>query len=299
MGNAERNSAVAVCMSLKPLLILLFAALWIPAARADLHYKVTCEMTSGPLQQLNGLAPGGDLLAECNQDFYRKGERELSRGKSTATLTDYKQGTQTTIDYQAKTWTRQSLAEIARNMKAAQAANAGEGAPKLKLRPGNPTRDVHGLKATGKIGQLQLELPVSGNPADPKLKLLMEIEVWRSQELAGAQENALWIAERKKAGGESAHLLESMLGGLPGAEDVLELNEPEAGLPIEIRIATRFLALEKAQLGDGVADPLGMAAVLQKGGTVMDMKMTFSGHSTEAIPVSLFEIPKDFRELKP
>jgi hypothetical protein len=279
MGNGERNSTVAPFMTrILSIVLLLFSVV---SARADLRYNVDCEIKKGPLQELNGLAPGGDLLADCQQKFFSKGKRELTRGSNQSVLLDFDNDTQTVINHRSKTWTRQSLKELAAEM---EEARADLPAPKFSITKQGEKRTIDGLAATGLFANMELELPVSNVPGGPKLFLSMDIEIWSSREVAGAD------------GATTLRQLESVLGGLPGAEDLKALNPTGQGLPLEIRLLTRFKGMEKPQLGDGLADPLGVAGALENGGVLMEMVMHFSGHETKPIPDAEFAIPKDYKE---
>ena len=298
-GNGERKSAVAQLMTMDRCLLAVTYFLLCQSARADLRYRAVCELKQGPLQQLNGLAPGGDLLADCNQEVFTKGNLEITKGKNRSVLIDHEKGTQTILDHKAKTWARQSMTELAAEIeKAKAAALAGTGSPKFTLLTQGVLKTIAGVSATGTLSRMEMDLPISNETGGPELSLSMDIEVWSSTNLPGATESMRVDAVRKRSGNPAMRALETMVGGLPGADELLAINPSKQGLPLEIRLVTRFKGTDKPQLGDTESDPLGIIATLREGGALMEMVMRFSEHNTKPIAAAEFEIPKNYQEIR-
>jgi len=272
------------------------------AARADFSYTMT-RKSSGAMG-----STGGDQATR----FYLKGQKMVTDTGSMAMILDFDAATVTTINKADKTYSVTPFAKLGQ----------GTGQPaadvQVDVKETGQHKNINGFDATQAILTIQADVP----QARGGMKMQMEMEIWVSPEVPGAQEmhafyqrNAgkfPWSAlaggspgaksmaemQRKLAGMNGVPVLEIVRMKPSGGMAMPQMNPGQAAQMQAARQRLEAMAAQGGPQGDAAKQALArMDAAMGGGGgggAMFETTMEASGFATSSIPDSVFAVPAGF-----
>jgi len=276
---------------------LLFLTLCAAAsAWADFSYTST-RKGSGP----------GPAAAPSATKHYFKGQKMLTDSADTATLLDFDAQTITTIQKAAKTYVVVKFSEIPEAM-----TQAGVEA-KVDIKETGQKKVINGYNASEMIMNMAMDSP---QMAQAGMKMQLEMSVWTSTDVPGAQElkafyqknaaNFPWSAisgsgmqkamtdvQKKMAANGGVPMLQVIKAKSAG--DGPQAAQMQASME-RARAQMEALIKQGGPGAEGAKQALARMGGGMGGGALFEMTMESSGFSTASIPDSVFAIPAGFRK---
>jgi hypothetical protein len=273
------------------------------AARADFSYTMT-RKSSGTMG-----ATGGDQATR----YYLKGQKMMMDLGSMAIIMDFDAGSVTSINKMQKTYTVTPFGQIGQTMQGQQAPDV-----QIDFKETGQHKTISGFEATQTVMTVQTEMP----QAQGGMKMQMEMEMWVSPDVPGAQElrafyqrNASkfpWSALANGSNPNSKAMVEvqkrmTTLNGVPvleimrakpaGGAAMPSMNSAQSAQMAQARARLEAMAAQGGPQGDAARQALarmGAATGGAPGGAMFEMTMEGSGYSTNSIPDSVFAVPAGF-----
>ena len=272
-------------------------------ARADFSYTQTRKSAQGA-------AAAGDAIT---RHFLKGQKMKVDSGKS-ASIFDFDAQTVTMMDNERKTYTVTPFSELGKKLPQTEMS------AKLDVKETGQKKNVNGFNAS----EVVMTIAVEGGPAaaqgkSPAMKMQMEMDMWLSSEVPGAQELRAFYQKN------SARFPWAALGGGGNAgmqQAIVEMQKKMAsigGVPVMqiTRMKTLGNEAQAAQMQAGMEQARArfeemkkqggqQAAIAEQalarmggrsGGALFEVTMESSGFSTSSIPDSVFAIPGDYKKV--
>jgi len=273
------------------------------AARADFGYTMTRK---------GGPGPGGETK------YSYKGQKMKTDTGATATILDFDAQTVTTINTTQKTYTVTKFSDVAQGV-------PGGAEVQADVKETGQHKTVNGFNASQLVMSMQMDSPQLQQQG---MKMQMDLEMWISPDVPGAQElRAFYQRNMAKfpwaAMGDGANPsmraamanLQKKLAGMNGVP-VLEVVHIKSGggpsqgaqaaqsAQSDPRMAAARAQLEQMAKQPGPAGEQAKMALARMGGAMaggsggMETTMEAGGFSTSPIPDSVFAIPAGYRQVE-
>jgi hypothetical protein len=279
-------------------------------ARADFSYTQTRKSASG--------MAGAAASAAGNQTskHYMKGQKMKTDSGSTALIMDFEAQTITTINNDQKTYTVTKFADTAEVLKKAGADVS------VDVKETGQRKTVNGFNAS----QVMMTMSMEGmQGAPPGTKMVMEMEMWISSDVPGAQESRAFFQKNggripwaSMGAGANPQMQKSMaemqkkvaaLGGVPVMQ-IVRMKMGGAGGDAQMQQMQGAMAQamarmeemkkqggEQAKMAEQMMARMGGArGAGGGGGSLFEVTMESSGFSTASIPDSVFAIPDGYQK---
>ncbi|HKE21169.1 MAG TPA: DUF4412 domain-containing protein [Bryobacteraceae bacterium] len=273
------------------------------AARADFSYTMS--------RQASGATAGA--MGAQGTKYYLKGQKMMIDLGMNAIIMDFDAQTFTSINKTQKTYTVTPFSQ-------AGAAAAGAPAPdvQLDIKETGQHKNINGFDATQTIINVQADMP----QAQGGMKMSMEMELWVSPDVPGAEElhafyqrngsrfpwnalasgnpnsKAMLEMQRKLASMNGVPVLEVMRMKPAGGSPAMPSMTPEQSAQMaQARARLEAMAAQGGPAGDAAKRALaGMGAAPGggAGGSMFEITMESSGFSTNSIPGDVFAVPAGF-----
>ena len=267
-------------------------------AYADFSYTTT-RKTSGT-----------QAAAPSTTKFFYKGQKMMSDAGLAATLIDFDEQTITTFNKTQKTYTVMKFSELG------QMAKQTDIEAKIDVKETGEKKTINGFSASEVVMTMEIDSPQTSQSG---MKMQMEIDMWRSSDVPGAQElkafyqkngarfpwaamgsggasgmqKAIADAQRKMADAGGVPLLQivkvkSAGGGAQSAQMQQAMAQSRAQMEAMIK-----------QGGPGAAaaqQALARMGAASAGGSLLETTMESTDFSTSSIPDSVFTIPAGYQK---
>lgn len=255
------------------------ATLCLLAAAGNADVKLVQKTSLENVPNLPG-APPSAKPKDGTSTTYMKGVRSRTESGTTVTITDGEKGTIATLDLKAKTYYITKLEDIAKQ------ANPLAELMDIKITgdvtPLDKTQEILGKKAVGYKTSFTFSITPkpgaglpAGNDGEPFMTMVLEGEQWATESVA---------LDAKALASSVQSNLRGMARMLPNAKAMSEKMSQIKGLTLK---STMSFSMKSALPIPGLGDK------------PMITKIEALSVSEEALPDSLFEVPKDFKEVKP
>jgi hypothetical protein len=265
-------------------------------ARADFSYTQTRKSAQG-------MGTGGDQVTR----HYLKGQKmKVDSGKS-ASIFDFETQTVTSIDNQKKTYSVTPFSELGK------AAQQSEITAKIDVKETGQKKSINGFN----VNEVVMTVAVEGGPGGApgaKMQMQMEMDMWLSSEVPGAQElrafyekNGARFPWAALGGGGNTGMQAAIadmqkkiatIGGVPVMQ-VTRMkaagNEQQAAQMAQARARIEEMKKQGGQQA-AMADQILARLPAPAGGSLFEVKMESSNFSTSSIPDSVFAIPADYKK---
>ncbi len=266
-------------------------------ARADFSYQQTRKAAQGMP------AAGGDQVTK----HYLKGQKmKVDSGRSSS-IFDFAAQTMTVMDNQAKTYTVTPFGEMGKSIKQTDMT------AKIDVKETGQKKSINGFTAN----EVLMTIAVEGGAAGAQgMKMQMEMDMWISSDVPGAQELRAFYQKNGErfpwaaiGGGGNPSMQAAVadmqkkianMGGVP----VMQITRMKAAASPQMsaqmeQARTKFEEMKKqggqqAAMADQMLARMGGGA---GGGTLFEVTMESSGFSTSAIPDSVFAVPGDYKKV--
>lgn len=264
------------------------------AARADFSYTNARKGSQGQTAAMGG--------PQTSRQYY-KGQKMRMESGDTATVVDFDAQTVTTIYNAQKSYLVTNFSDLPNG------APRGVDA-KIDLKETGQKKTINGFSASQSI--LTMEMEGAGGP--PGMKMQIEMELWVTPDVPGAQEvkafyakNAAWFPWAAMVGGGNPAMQKSMAGlqrkmaslGGVAVQQIIRMKTggggPQAGM------AQAMAQLEALRKQGGPQAAAAEAALARMGGgagggALFEMTMEATDFSTAAIPDSVFAAPAGYQK---
>jgi hypothetical protein len=273
---------------------LLAVTLFAAAAYADFSYTTT-RKTSGT-----------QAAAPSTTKFFYKGQKMMSDAGLAATLIDFDEQTITTFNKTQKTYTVMKFSELG------QMAKQTDIEAKIDVKETGEKKTINGFSASEVVMTMEIDSPQTSQSG---MKMQMEIDMWRSSDVPGAQElkafyqrNGARFPWAAMGGGAVAGMQKAMAdaqhaGGVPLLQIV---KVKSAGGGAQSAQMQQAMAQSRAQMeamikqgGPGAAaaqQALARMGAASAGGSLLETTMESTDFSTSSIPDSVFTIPAGYQK---
>jgi Domain of unknown function (DUF4412) len=274
------------------------------AARADFSYVTA---TKG-----GGQGPMAAMGPQSTKQYF-KGQKMKTESGDIVTLIDFEAKTVTMIHHGQKSYTVSGFGELAKTVPGGMQA-------KIDLKETGQKKTINGFNASQAI--LTMEMDGPGGPTGTKMQ--MEMELWVSSDVPGAQElkafytrNAANFPYTAMAGGGNSGMQKSMaelqkkmasLGGV-AVQQIIRVKPAGGGLTpsqagqlqaAQAQAMAQLEALRKQGGAQGKAAEDMLARMGGRsgagGGALFEMTMESTDFSTAAIPDSVFAMPAGYQK---
>jgi hypothetical protein len=283
-------------------------------AHADFSYTQTSKTTGGMMGGMAGAA------ANRTSKHFMKGQKSKTDSGTTSVIMDFEAQTVTTINNDQKTYTVMNFSDMGKMMKDAGAD------VQIDVKDTGQRKVINGFNAKQVILNMTMENmagPGGKQAAPAGMKMNMEMELWISSDVPGAQEakafyqkNAEHLPFASMAGGGNASMQKAMadmqkkmatMGGVPVMQVVrmkmggpggdAQMAQAQAGMADAM---ARLEAMKKqggkqAEMAEQMAARMGGMRG-GSGGSLMEITMESTGFSTASIPDSTFAIPAGYQK---
>jgi hypothetical protein len=245
--------------------------------------------------------------------YYFKGQKMMTDSDATATIMDFDAQTVTTIHKAQKTWSVMKFSELGNVLKSADID------AKIDVKETGEKKMINGFNASEMIMTMEIDSP---QMAQTGMKMQMEIDMWRSSEVPGAQElkafyqkNAANFPWAAMGGGGAAGMQKAMLDvqrkmATAGSVPLLQIVKMKsAGGGAQAAQMQAGMAQARAQMEAMIKQGGPQAAAAQQalarmggsasgGGSLFETTMESADFSTSSIPDSAFAIPAGFQKVE-
>jgi hypothetical protein len=282
--------------------VSVLAALCVLSAHADFSYTQTRK----PAQGTTG---AGDQTTK----HYFKGQKMKTEGEATSSILDFDAQTLTTMNHQAKTYTVTPFSELG------QAMRKGDVDAKVDVNETGQRKNINGFNASEVIMTVTLDTPQT---AQMGLKMQVEMDMWLSQDVPGAQElrafyqknmdHFPWAAMAGGGAGNPsmqkavADMQKKMasLGGVAVSQVMrVKMGGNDGQTPqVQPGMMQARAQLEAMRSKGGPQAAAAEQALARMGGmggsakALVEITMESSGFSTNSIPASVFAIPDGYQK---
>ena len=242
--------------------------------------------------------------------FLFKGQKMMTDRSSGATIVDFDAQTVTTLNKTQKTYSVMKFSEIGQGLKQTDIET------KIDVKETGETKTINGFKASEMVMTMEVDSP---QMAQAGMKMQMEIDIWRSLDVPGAQEmkafyrrngaNFPWAAmgssgahgmqkamadmQRKMADAGGVTLLQTVRTKSAGAGGGAQADQMQ-----KARAQMEAMIQQGGPGADAARQALArMPAAGAGGGSLFEVTMESSGFSTAGIPDSAFAIPAGFQKV--
>lgn len=279
------------------------------AAHADFSYTMS-RKTSGPMA-------GGDQATK----YYLKGQKMMIDLGMTAVIMDFDAQTFTNVNKSQKTYSVTPFS---------QAGAAGQGTPapdiQMDFKETGEHKNINGFDATQTIINVQAEMP----QAQGGMKMSMEMELWVSPDVPGAEElhgfyqrngskfpwgalasgnnpnsKAMLEMQRKLTTMKGVPVLEIMRmkpAGGAAAPQMPSMTPQQQAQMAQARARLEAMAAQGGPAGDAAKQALARMGAATggggAGGSMFEITMEASGFSTGSIPGEVFAVPAGFSKVE-
>ena len=271
-------------------------------AYADFSYTTTRKSQGSPAA---GAAPSATK-------YYYKGQKMATDSGDTATVVDFDAQTISTIHKAQKTYSVMKFSDLGQVLKQADVD------AKVDLKETGQKKVINGFNATQTIVTMEVDSPMNQSG----MKMQMEIDMWRSSDVPGAQElkaffqknasNLPWAA--MSGGGAASGMQKAMAdvqrkmsttGGVTllqtvrtkGAGSAAQTAQMQAGMA-QMRAQMEAMAKQGGPQAAAAQQALARMGAASGGGSLFEITMESSDFSTGSIPDSVFAIPAGFQKVE-
>jgi hypothetical protein len=270
-------------------------------AYADFSYTITRN------------APGSPAAAASSAtNYYYKGQKMATDGGDVTMVVDFDAQTITTIHKAQKTYSVMKFSDLGQVMKQADVD------AKVDVKETGQKKTINGFNATETVMTMEMDSPQMSKAG---MKVQMEIDMWRSSDVPGAQElkafyqrNAghfPWVA---MAGGGSTGMQKAMAdaqrkmattGGVTLLQTVrtkstgsgAQAAQMQAGMA-QARAQMEAMAKQGGPQAAAAQQALARMGAASGGGSLFEITSESTGFSTSSIPDSTFAIPAGFQKVE-
>jgi hypothetical protein len=266
------------------------------ALQADFSYTMSTEMKSSPeMEKMMAAMKGaaGALGRATTITHLYKGDKSAMVTGDSITIQDAANGTITSIDLGAKTYTVSTFADMLEGLKGvsseaarAKAGMAKDGMPamnmKMTAKATGKTKVIQGLTAK----EVVLSTDMSGMTGKAGKGKGGEAEMAK---MMGSRDTSMWFA--KLPGSAEMEAFNAKLAKLYGAQ--------AAGLATEMKSLAGGMGMGNMEEVQRVIASVGGTGVETSTTMAMGMQMTnkLTGFSSAAIETSKFEVPAGFKKV--
>jgi hypothetical protein len=271
-------------------------------AYADFSYTSTRKTEGSPAA---GAVPSATK-------YYYKGQKMMTDTGDTATVIDFDAQTISLIHKSQKTYSVMKFSDMGQVLKQADID------AKIDVKETGQKKTINGFNATETVMTMEMDSPQMSKAG---MKMQMEIDMWRSSDVPGAQElkafylknagNFPWTA---MAGGGATSMQKAMAdvqrkmatGG--GVTLLQTIRTKSAGSGAQAAQMQAAMAQARAQMEAMVKQGGPQAAAAQQalarmgaasgGGSLFEMTTESTGFSTSSIPDSIFAIPAGYQKVE-
>jgi hypothetical protein len=289
------HCAKEIFRSMKTATILIIMLCATATAYADFSYTMA--------QKNQGSATPGPTSTR----FFFKGQKMMTDRSSGATIVDFDAQTVTTLNKAQKTWSVMKFSEIGQGLKQTDIET------KIDVKETGETKMINGFKASEMVMTMEVDSP---QMAQAGIKMQMEIDIWRSLDVPGAQEmkafyrrngakfpwsamgssgaqgmqKAMADMQRKMADAGGVTLLQTVRTKSAGGAQAAQMQKARAQMEALIQ--------QGGPAADAARQALArMPAAGAGGGSLFEVTMESSDFSTASIPDSAFAIPAGFQKV--
>lgn len=268
-------------MKIINLLVLALAASFV--ARADFSYSMTRKSAQG----------GGQTKT------YIKGQKMMIDSGSSVTILDFDAQTITSINNSQKSYTVTKFSDVTQTMSGANIT--------ADVKETGQKKTINGFNASEMLMTVEMD-----SPARAGTKMQMEMHIWISPDVPGAQElrafyrrngeHFPWSAMAPGANSSMANAMSDLqrkvaaMNGVPVLE-VINMKmggmSPEQSAQME-QMRARLEAMQAQGGQQGAAAAQALARMGGGGGSGMETTMEAGNFSTASIPDSTFSIPAGY-----
>ncbi|HTS61938.1 MAG TPA: DUF4412 domain-containing protein [Candidatus Acidoferrales bacterium] len=293
-------------MKIAPVLIL--SLLCTLTARADFSYVQTRKSATG-------MAASAMNASNPTTRHYFKGQKMKVDAGSTSHIVDFEAQTLTNINNDQKSYTVTKFSDLGQMMKDTGAD------VKVDIKETGERRNINGFNAS----QVMMTMSVESAQGAPGMKMQIEVELWISPDVPGAQEARAFFQKNGDkfpwaslaGGGGNAGMQKAMvelqrkIAGLNGVTvmQVMRMKMGGAGGDAQAAQMQQGMAQAMARLEEMKKQGGPQAAAAEQalarmgaarggagGGSLLEMTMESSGFSTAAVPDSVFAIPAGYQK---
>jgi hypothetical protein len=267
-------------------------------AYADFSYTTTRKTQGSPA-----------AAAPTSIKYFYKGQKMMTDSGDTATIIDFNAQTISTVNKSQKTWSVMTFNEMAQKVKQADVD------AKIDVKETGQTKTINGFNASEMVMTMDVDSPQMSQAG---MKMQMEIDMWRSSDVPGAQElrafyqrngaNFPWAAMGGGAGSMQKAMVEIQrkLADSGGVTLLQTIKAKSAGAGAQAAQMQAGMAQARAQMEAMIKQGGPQAAAAQQalarmggmpagGGSLFEMTMESGDFSTSSIPDSVFAIPAGFQ----
>ena len=230
----------------------------------------------------------------------------------TATVIDFDAQTISTVNKSQKTWSVMKFNEIAQRVKSADID------AKIDVKETGQKKVINGFNASETVMTMDVDSPQMSQAG---MKMQMEIDMWRSSDVPGAQElrafyqrngaNFPWTAmmgggaggtqkamadiQRKVAASGGVTLLQTIKAKAAGGAQAAQMQPAMAQARAQLEAMVKQGGPQAASAQQALAR---MGGASSGGGSLFEMTMESSDFSTSGIPDSVFAIPAGFQKVE-
>ncbi len=242
--------------------------------------------------------------------YFYKGQRMMTDSGTIATLIDFDAQTVTTLNKPAQNYTVMTFSELGQMVKQADID------VKIDVKETGEKKTINGFSASEVVMTMEVDSPQMSQSGT---KMQVEIDMWRSSDVPGAQElsafnqkNAARFPWAAMGSGAAAGMQKAMA-------DVQRKTAEAGGVPLlqTVKVKSAGSAAQAAQMQQGMAQARaqmeamikqggpGAAAAQQAlarmgaaagGGSLFETTMESTDFSTSSIPDSVFAIPAGYQK---
>jgi hypothetical protein len=271
-------------------------------AYADFSYTTTRKSQGSPAA---GAAPSATK-------YYFKGQKMATDSGDIATVVDFDAQTISTIHKAQKTYSVMKFSDLGQVLKQADVD------AKVDLKETGQKKVINGFNATQTIVTMEVDSPMNQSG----MKMQMEIDMWRSSDVPGAQElkaffqknasNLPWAA--MSGGGAATGMQKAMAdvqrkmsttGGVTllqtvrtkAAGSAAQTAQMQAGMA-QMRAQMEAMAKQGGPQAAAAQQALARMGAASGGGSLFEITMESSDFSTGSVPDSVFVIPAGFQKVE-
>ncbi len=271
-------------------------------AYADFSYTTTRKTEGSPAA---GAVPSATK-------YYYKGQKMMTDSGDTATVIDFDAQTVTLIHKAQKTYSVMNFSDLGQVLKQADVD------AKIDVKETGQKKTINGFNATETVMTMEMDSPQMSKAG---MKMQMEIDMWRSSDVPGAQElkafylkNAGHFPWTAVTGGGASGMQKAMadvqrkMATAGGVTLLQTVKTKSAGGGAQAAQMQASMAQARAQMEAMAKQGGPQAAAAQQAlarmgaasgsGSLFEMTTESSGFSTSDIPDSTFAIPAGFQKVE-
>ena len=289
------HCAKEIFRSMKTATILAIMLCATATAYADFSYTVAQKTQGSP-------AAAGPSSTRV---LYKGQKMMMDRGAE-ATVVDFDAQTITTLNKTQKTWSVRKFSELGQGLKQVD-TDAKIIDAKMDVKETGQTKMINGFNASEMVMTMEADSPQMSQAG---MKMQMEIDIWRSLDVPGAQEmkafyrrngpNFPWAPELQKAMADMQRKMADA-GGVTLLQTVRTKSAGAGGGAQADKMQKARAQMEALiQQGGPAADAARKALASMPaagGGSLFEVTTESSDFSTATIPDSAFAIPAGFQKV--